>query len=281
MASMSMAASSTMPMREASTTATSVGPGRPSTSQGFGQSLTSSGGGSSGGGGGIMMRNNSKTAATPEPPAPPPYVSPHAWYDRHYDIPPGAVGVEPEDTEAMLDRLKTSFDPGVRADALKLCAQRNRGPLDLKSNKINAGDSAVEIMTKVFQEGQQMQTLQRAEKSTLRVLKNGIRDYIDYSLDEVERYAQVDKNGQVTSFVWRQQGHAKDNPALRRSRAEHSVSPDVLEALLFAKAKKRPSVAAYKTTSASEKAGDYLRDMLNTCKEARERKPDQERFGIV
>lgn len=62
------------------------------------------------------------------------------------------------------------------------------------------------------------------EQATIKVLSTGVREYIDYAVDEVERFANVDMSGAVTAeFDWAACGDFFDVPALRRSGANNRV----------------------------------------------------------
>lgn len=207
-------------------------------------------------------------------------ASPHAWYDQHYDLPPGTVGADPEDVDDMIARLRKRFDPEAKAAALKTFALRNKGPLGAKKAVPLRGGEAVEIMTKVFDEGHQLQSLQKTELATLKVLKNGLRDYIDYSLDEVDRFVRADKNGQVSGFTWRVQGNAGDIPVLRRSKGENGVQPEVIQALLASK-QKLTRMGSFTKCGASEKTADFFRSAVIGDQALRNKRPELERFSEV
>lgn len=55
-------------------------------------------------------------------------------------------------------------------------------------------------------------------------LRTGLREYVDYAVDEVERFTQISKTGAVTAeFDWSACGDFHDVPALRRSSGMNRV----------------------------------------------------------
>lgn len=62
------------------------------------------------------------------------------------------------------------------------------------------------------------------EEAAQTALRSGLREYIDYAVDEVERYAHISKTGAVTAdFDWSACGDHHDVPALRRSQGVNRV----------------------------------------------------------
>jgi len=207
----------------------------------------------------------------------------HDWYDSRYNLPVGSVGADPEDTNDLLSRLQGPFDPEARVQALRTYAARNKGPQPQK-NKFAPGsdqDAAVGIIQKVFNDGQSLQSLQKAEMETVRLLQGGMRDYIDYALDEVERYAKIGKTGAVTSFSWRSQANPGDVPSLRRSMGENGVSPQVIQALVLAKPPPK-SHGRKSILRAGEKSFDALSSSVARRRAERMKRPgEEERFGVI
>lgn len=79
----------------------------------------------------------------------------------------------------------------------------------------------MDIINKLVDEGEQRHQLQDAEQATIEVLRSGMREFIDYSLAEVDRYGQRMNAG--AAFNWAEQGKANDAPALFRSQRENWV----------------------------------------------------------
>mmetsp|Transcript_80670 Transcript_80670/g.147089 ORF Transcript_80670/g.147089 Transcript_80670/m.147089 type:complete len:361 (-) Transcript_80670:107-1189(-) len=79
------------------------------------------------------------------------------------------------------------------------------------------------ILDKVVKETAEGAKMIPAEEVLTKTLRAGYREYIDYALDEVERFAQTDHTGAAPQFDWKMCGDAFDVPALRRSRAENAV----------------------------------------------------------
>lgn len=207
----------------------------------------------------------------------------HDWYDRTFDLPVGSVGADPEDTDDLLKRLHGHFDPDARVSNLRTYATRNRGPVPVKK-PVPVGseqDAAVEIIGKVFEDGLNMQSVQAAERATVRLLRDGMRDYIDYALDEVDRYGSISKTGAVSSFSWRSQANSGDVPSLRRSMGENGVSPHVIEALVLAK----PPLRSHSRTSmytATDKSFGVLAASVSRRRAERLKRPgDDQRFGVI
>lgn len=80
------------------------------------------------------------------------------------------------------------------------------------------------ILDKVVKETAEGAKMIPAEEVLSKTLRAGYREYIDYALDEVERFADSDVTGSAPQFDWKIVGDAFDVPALRRSRAENAVS---------------------------------------------------------
>mmetsp|Transcript_73903 Transcript_73903/g.171433 ORF Transcript_73903/g.171433 Transcript_73903/m.171433 type:complete len:231 (+) Transcript_73903:40-732(+) len=142
-------------------------------------------------------------------------------------IPPGAVGVAPDDVTAMQQKLRERWDPDARVHALELkvqeYAERHGGLDELAASHLQKGDPEMEILNKLVADGEDQLQKQPCEVATLEVLKSGMRDYIDYALAEVDRYGHLARTGDA--FDWRAQGKAADIPVLYRSKIENSVGP--------------------------------------------------------
>lgn len=137
------------------------------------------------------------------------------------------LGAPAGDAVQLAGRLQRRWNPkeSVSAFKLKLEDYTNRlGPLELHSK---SNDKELEILQRVVEEGEQALKLQESEVATVAVLKTGMREYIDYALDEVDRYTRVTKLGASDSFNWRAQGHPDNVPPLRCSQVVHMVSDDM------------------------------------------------------
>jgi len=166
---------------------------------------------------------------------------------------PGSVGCSPDEdgAEDLKRRLQKPWDPEARIDALKSYALSNCGTQASVAEKQRQASedpqAAVALIHEVMKEGEDAQGIQPAEMATVDHLKSGMRDFIDFALDEVDRFNRTTKTGAVAAgpkdngFNWRTQGTRLEVPSLRRSRAERSVKPDVLQALIEA-AKPKSSV---------------------------------------
>lgn len=182
----------------------------------------------------------------------------------------------------MVLRLHDKFDVQARSRGLKTYGLRNTGRATSASFARGRGNSAVEIMTKVFEEGHHTEGLQKVEKATLRLFKDGgMRDYIDLSLTEVEQYVQCDKNGQVSGFMWRAQGNGGDIPALRRSKGENGVHPEVIEALISAKIRIEKCNDALAHLSSGDRTQELFKTAVDHDKALRRLKPEEPRFSQV
>lgn len=144
---------------------------------------------------------------------------------------PGAgktlLGAPAGDTAQLARRLHRRWNPRDTLSAFKLKVEdyTNRlGPLD---GGAKTSDMELEILQRVVEEGEQALKLHESEVATVEVLKTGMREFIDYALDEVDRFTRVTKLGCDDTFHWRAQGHPDTIPPLRRSRAENNVSDDM------------------------------------------------------
>merc|ERR1712216_1103980 len=81
------------------------------------------------------------------------------------------------------------------------------------------------ILEKMKREEEEGAKMLPVEDNLNKQLRTGFREYVDYALDEVERYnISNDAGGQVTAeFDWTCAGDAKDIPSLRRSHANNRV----------------------------------------------------------
>lgn len=62
------------------------------------------------------------------------------------------------------------------------------------------------------------------EEATEAALRTGFREYVDYAVDEVERFTHISKTGAVTAeFDWSSCGDFHDVPALRRDTGKNRV----------------------------------------------------------
>jgi len=193
----------------------------------------------------------------------------HEPYDLEYALPHGALGPDPDDHADMRRRLAQPWDPDGKVAVLRRHALRNLGPSAPKKDKIAEGagqDVAAEIMKKVLDDGIGLNNVQPAEVATLNIIKDGMRDYIDYALDEVDRYTRVGKTGAITAFAWRQQANPSDVPCLRRSMGENGVTPDILSQLIQAEAR-IPSATSRQRSGANDKTLEWLRGELRSFKE--------------
>lgn len=139
------------------------------------------------------------------------------------------IGVEPGDLDGLAERLKQKWDPDTAVSALKEAAERNGATraLEKQQKRPKTGDAAIDILEKVFEDGAKELNMQPGEGATVKLLKSGMRDFIDYALDEVERVGRMHtgKDGSgVHGFSWRLAGHPNDNPCLRRSVKLNHVS---------------------------------------------------------
>jgi hypothetical protein len=152
-----------------------------------------------------------------------------------------SLGAAPDDVDALAERLNDAWDPKTRLMALdaKLRAYADRGGRTLALERMNKqGDPEMAILNKVIQDGQQQQNQQASEIATAKVLKDGMRDFIDYALDEVYSYTVADGKSKsiIGRFDWRGQGHHHDIPSLRRSMAENCVGDEALDRQIAASA---------------------------------------------
>eukprot|EP00927_Polykrikos_kofoidii_P079178 TRINITY_DN75965_c0_g1_i1.p1 TRINITY_DN75965_c0_g1~~TRINITY_DN75965_c0_g1_i1.p1 ORF type:complete len:334 (+),score=53.42 TRINITY_DN75965_c0_g1_i1:88-1089(+) len=153
------------------------------------------------------------------------------------------VGAPASDSMALFKTLKKGWKPSERISLLEQKVQEyatthHCNVQDLRHTPalsvagLTHGDMEeskhvtreMQILQKVVHEGEEMTKKGEAEMATVNLLKTGMRDFIDFALDEVDRFANVGKGGHHSSFSWRTQGHVSDNPCLRRSLEAHSIS---------------------------------------------------------
>jgi hypothetical protein len=103
---------------------------------------------------------------------------------------------------------------GFARDARKLVAPRG-GP---KTADGNERQQELAILDKMRQDEEAGALKLPVERSIDEALRVGYRDFIDYAVDEVERFGKITKTGAVTAeFDWSSCGDFHDVPALRRS----------------------------------------------------------------
>lgn len=100
-------------------------------------------------------------------------------------------------------------------------------PKDLLDDRPKADENKGEeilILDRVRNEGKQRENMTSSEKATVAIIESGNRSFLDFALDEVERFKRLDSLGAVSSkFDWKICGDSHDIPPLRRSMGEHSV----------------------------------------------------------
>lgn len=136
-----------------------------------------------------------------------------------------------DDPKEIAQRLQTRWQGKKVVDSLKQKLkdyEKHFGALD--DTKKNVMDRELQILMKVVEEGEEAMQMKPSEQVALDVIKNGMREYIDFAMDELGRHDRL--AGVVvtdhTGFDWRTQGSPDDNPCLRCSSAMYSVSNAVL-----------------------------------------------------
>lgn len=173
--------------------------------------------------------------------------------NRHPD---GAVGPEPDNAEAMIHRLREPWDPEARLAALRSYALSHHGPSKRRNSmeqQESTQEAALAILQQVYEEGMQLQNITSVEMATMNQMKHGMREFLDYAIDEVDRFTHANKSSKssaANSFSWRSQGDQFDVPALRRSITENAVQAKLLQAM---RNKGPQPVAAVGATHASER----------------------------
>eukprot|EP00929_Paragymnodinium_shiwhaense_P105607 TRINITY_DN70652_c0_g1_i1.p1 TRINITY_DN70652_c0_g1~~TRINITY_DN70652_c0_g1_i1.p1 ORF type:complete len:435 (+),score=93.82 TRINITY_DN70652_c0_g1_i1:111-1415(+) len=153
------------------------------------------------------------------------------------------MGTPLHDTAGLAAKLKKGWKPKERVSAIKLRIEdyaRTHG-LTIKELKAPVSISSVlagkmdprknvskevQILNKVVQDGEDAGRAQESELLTLNNIKSGMRDFLDYAIDEVDRYAQIGtkgNDGAKAEFNWRSAGHYGDIPSLRRSMAINNI----------------------------------------------------------
>mmetsp|Transcript_38536 Transcript_38536/g.99585 ORF Transcript_38536/g.99585 Transcript_38536/m.99585 type:complete len:242 (-) Transcript_38536:100-825(-) len=152
------------------------------------------------------------------------YGSTRGGDDYHRDISnTEPIGPEPGDLDALADRLRQRWNPEARVAALRESAMRNGGLDAAKKARPRTGDPAIDILEKVFEDGAKELNMQPGEVATVKLLRGGMRDFVDYALDEVDRVGRMQKSVTGGAFAWRNAGNPDDNPCLRRSLQKNHV----------------------------------------------------------
>lgn len=127
------------------------------------------------------------------------------------------------DTKALAKRLQRKWEPQSCINELEGRIKEYAGRPQSRMPTRDGG--ALQILSKAIKDGEASLHLQDSELAAVEVMKTGMRDFIDDAMAEVDRFAAVVKSAgsSLTSFNWRSQGSAKDNPALRVSQATHNV----------------------------------------------------------
>merc|ERR1712139_176834 len=95
-------------------------------------------------------------------------------------------------------------------------AGRKRLLADRKAKAADGGERAKELAI--------LDKMRKVEEAADAALRTGYREYVDYAVDEVERFTHISKTGAVTAeFDWNSCGDFHDVPALRRSTGQNRV----------------------------------------------------------
>lgn len=98
-------------------------------------------------------------------------------------------------------------------------SRKARGPGGPKSKEL-------QILERMRKEEEAGALALPAEEAAQKALRSGLREYVDYAVDEVKRYADISKTGEVTAdFDWSCVGDHHDVPAMRRSHGANRVDP--------------------------------------------------------
>jgi len=79
-----------------------------------------------------------------------------------------------------------------------------------------------DILDRVRTEGRQREKLMLGETAALAVIESGNRAFLDFALDEVDRYGSTDPRTTM-AFEWKTAGNNADVPSLRQSKLHATV----------------------------------------------------------
>eukprot|EP00435_Cladocopium_sp_Y103_P055933 s2443_g18.t1 len=135
------------------------------------------------------------------------------------------IGLEKE----LVKRLSKKWNGAQIIESLKYKLKEYESRYGVfDENKNRHGDKELAILQKVVEDGEVAESMQPSEQATVNILQHGLRDYIDFALDELGRHARVVRT--VTDdegFTWSRQGDASYNPGLKCSTAENAVGNDM------------------------------------------------------
>jgi len=145
------------------------------------------------------------------------------------DQAPKQFGAHIGDPEELVKRLQKKWNGTSIIEALKFKLKEYEARYGVfDENKNRHGDKELAILQKVVEDGEVAESLQPSERATLHILQHGLRDYIDFALDELGRHARVVST--VTDeeeFAWSRQGDPTYNPCLKCSIVENAVGDDM------------------------------------------------------
>ncbi|CAJ1390247.1 unnamed protein product [Effrenium voratum] len=142
---------------------------------------------------------------------------------------PRVFGAHIENSEELVKRLQKRWNGHHVIESLKYKLREYEAQYGVfDENKNRHGDTELAILQKVVEDGEVAESMQPSERATLHILQHGLRDYIDFALDELGRHARVvhtvtDEEG----FVWSRQGDPSYNPGLKCSVVENAVGSDM------------------------------------------------------
>eukprot|EP00933_Yihiella_yeosuensis_P037417 TRINITY_DN31351_c1_g2_i2.p1 TRINITY_DN31351_c1_g2~~TRINITY_DN31351_c1_g2_i2.p1 ORF type:complete len:297 (-),score=58.84 TRINITY_DN31351_c1_g2_i2:146-1036(-) len=115
-------------------------------------------------------------------------------------------------------RLHSKWNGQKSIDALKIKLKDYEVRFGVLEESMKyAGEKEMQILQKVVEDGEGVMQMQPSEHATMNVIKKGMRDYIDFALDELGRQIKDTSTGEDSGFDWRLNGNPDDNPALRQS----------------------------------------------------------------
>ena len=143
--------------------------------------------------------------------------------------PPRHFGAHIDNQEELVKRLSKKWNGPQIIESLKHKLREYESQYGVfDENKNRHGDKELAILQKVVEDGEVAESMQPSEQATVDILRHGLRDYIDFALDELGRHARVVRT--VTDdegFTWSRQGDASYNPGLKCSTVENAVGNDM------------------------------------------------------
>ncbi|CAE7373739.1 hypothetical protein AK812_SmicGene37885 [Symbiodinium microadriaticum] len=101
------------------------------------------------------------------------------------DQAPKQFGAHIGDPEELVKRLQKKWNGTSIIEALKFKLKEYEARYGVfDENKNRHGDKELAILQKVVEDGEVAESLQPSERATLHMLQHGLRDYIDFALDE-------------------------------------------------------------------------------------------------